>query len=129
MVFDPTELAAIRAKSPDFKEPFDIGSPASPSVENIWIPDEDLPGFKDYCMQFFEICKAFEMNKLLPALAIGLGLERDFFAEYHSLGDNQLRLLHYPEAEAEVFESGKKGRIGAHTVSRQASCFKSLSVT
>ncbi|THU82718.1 oxidoreductase [Dendrothele bispora CBS 962.96] len=115
MVFDPTELAAIRTKSPDFKESFDIGtsspspSPSSSGTipENIWIPDSDLPGFKAYCTEFYNVCKSFEMLKLLPALAIGL--------EYHSKGENQLRLLHYPEAEAEVFESGKKGRIGAHT--------------
>ncbi|KAF5343415.1 hypothetical protein D9758_011816 [Tetrapyrgos nigripes] len=115
MVFDPTELAAIRAKSPDFKESFDIGSETSAHVQNIWVPESDLPGFRGYCMEFFNVCKDFEMKKLLPALAIGLGLDRDFFFEYHSLGDNQLRLLHYPEAPADVFESGKKGRIGAHT--------------
>ncbi|KAJ3919866.1 flavonol synthase/flavanone 3-hydroxylase [Lentinula edodes] len=35
----------------------------------------------------------------------------DFILGYHEINENQLRLLHYPG----VFESGERGRIGAHT--------------
>ncbi|KAF9030988.1 flavonol synthase/flavanone 3-hydroxylase [Hymenopellis radicata] len=102
MVFDPKELSAIRhGKAPDFKESFDMGielEDGSERLSNIWIPEEDIP-----------------VAKLLPALAIGMGLDKDFFLPYHATGDNQLRLLHYPEAPVDVFESGEKGRIGAHT--------------
>lgn len=52
----------------------------------------------------------------MPALAMGLSLPSDFFSKFHERGDNQLRLLHYPEAERQAFVKGEKGRIGAHTV-------------
>jgi len=42
-------------------------------------------------------------------------VEGDFFEGYHTEGANQLRLLHYFGASAEVFSSGKKGRVAAHT--------------
>ncbi|KAK1219443.1 hypothetical protein PQX77_017815 [Marasmius sp. AFHP31] len=119
MVFDTEELAVIRkGKFPDFKESFDIGdetSPARPGLENIWLPEEDLPGFREHALDYCRACRVFQMEQLLPALSIGMGLDKDFFNEYHKNGENQLRLVHYPEAPTEVFETGEKGRIGAHT--------------
>ena len=58
------------------------------------------------------------MEKLLPALSLGLGLPggREFLGKYHQDAENQLRLLHYPAVPAEVLASGEKGRTGAHTV-------------
>jgi len=56
-------------------------------------------------------------KKVLTALAMGIpGVEDNFFDEYHTEPANQIRLLHYPSAPVEVFASGKKGRIAAHTV-------------
>ncbi|KAJ8077580.1 hypothetical protein PM082_002012 [Marasmius tenuissimus] len=119
MVFDTEELAVIRkGKFPDFKESFDIGdetSPARAGLENIWLPEEEIPGFREYALDYCRTCRAFQMEQLLPALSIGMGLDRDFFNRYHKNGENQLRLAHYPEAPTEVFETGEKGRIGAHT--------------
>ncbi|KAL0563961.1 hypothetical protein V5O48_018095 [Marasmius crinis-equi] len=60
-------------------------------------------------------CRAFQMERLLPALSIGMGLDIGFFNEYHKNGENQSRPLHYPEGPAEVFESGEKGRVGVYT--------------
>jgi isopenicillin N synthase-like dioxygenase len=45
------------------------------------------------------------------ALAIGLGLDKDYFLSYLSEHDNNLRLLHYPSGSKE--KEGK--RAGAHT--------------
>ncbi|KII88339.1 hypothetical protein PLICRDRAFT_698734 [Plicaturopsis crispa FD-325 SS-3] len=116
MVFDPSELAAIRSRAPDFKESFDTGYEYSPRVQNVWLPEEDLPGFRAYAMDFFAECRKFQVSTLLRALAIGMpGVPDNFFDEYHEKSDNQLRLLHYPEAPADVFSSGQKGRINAHT--------------
>lgn len=53
----------------------------------------------------------------MPALAMGLSLPLDYFHAFHSKADNQLRLLHYPEADRQVFVKGEKGLIGAHSVS------------
>ena len=61
------------------------------------------------------------------------GTPPDFFEAYHTEGDNQLRLLHCeseseahrstlislvvdPSGPRELFDSGEKGRINAHTV-------------
>lgn len=55
-------------------------------------------------------------DRLMPALAMGLSLPTDFFSTFHETADNQLRLLHYPEADRQSFVKGEKGRIGAHTV-------------
>ena len=83
----------------------------------MWLPEEELPGFRAYCMEFFNICCDFQQSKLLRALALGIpGLSADFFDYYHEAHDNQLRLLHYPSAPTDVFARGQKGRIGAHTV-------------
>lgn len=49
------------------------------------------------------------------ALAMGMKLDKDFLLDYHLENNNQLRLLHYPEAPRGDFDSGKKGRINAHT--------------
>ncbi|ESK88479.1 flavonol synthase flavanone 3-hydroxylase [Moniliophthora roreri MCA 2997] len=117
MVFDSDELASIRTgKFPDFKESFEAGNDSpSARLENVWLPEEDLPGFREYAMDYYWTCRKFQIEKLLPALAVGMGLQKSFFDDYHKDADNQLRLLHYPEAPARVFESGEKGRIGAHT--------------
>ncbi|KIK56897.1 hypothetical protein GYMLUDRAFT_229896 [Collybiopsis luxurians FD-317 M1] len=116
MVFDTEELKAIRyGKFPDFKESFEIGNESSKRVQNIWIPEDNFPGFRTYAVNFYNICREFQVSKLLPALAIGMDLPFDFFLRYHEDAENQLRLLHYPEAPTDVFESGEKGRIGAHT--------------
>ncbi|KAG0698257.1 flavonol synthase/flavanone 3-hydroxylase [Suillus ampliporus] len=117
MVFDPVQLATIRKQTPDFKESFDIGPNDDPRVSNIWLPEQVLPGFRDAASTFFDTCRRFEIEKLLPALSLGLELpgRGEFLGKYHQEGDNQLRLLHYPAAPAEVFVRGEKGRISTHT--------------
>ncbi|KAH7920281.1 flavonol synthase/flavanone 3-hydroxylase [Leucogyrophana mollusca] len=116
MVFDPNELADIRSKALDFKESFDFGNEDSTRLQNIWPPEEDLPGFREQAVAFFKVCREFQTSKILPALALGMpGVPAGFFDQYHQQADNQVRLLHYPGAPAEAFLSGEKGRINAHT--------------
>lgn len=116
MVFDPDKLQEIRAgKGADLKESFDMGNEKDAWVENVWLPDAELPGFRDYAVKFWQTCRAFESD-LLDALSLGLpGVPEGFLQQYHADGHNQLRLLHYPSAPCETFTSGDKGRIGAHT--------------
>ncbi|KAJ4470566.1 hypothetical protein C8J55DRAFT_537601 [Lentinula edodes] len=105
LIFDPDELRAIRTgKFPDFKESFDLGSEDSQTLPNNWIPDKDLPGFQTYATKFYNTCREFQLSILLPALALGLDLPKDFFLGYHEANENQLRLLHYPGAPTRVFE-------------------------
>lgn len=78
-------------------------------------------------MDFFQRCRTTQMM-VLKALALGMpGVPDDFFVPFHTLADNQLRLLHCgsdvpaailmpdPSAPREDFDQGEKGRINAHT--------------
>ncbi|OJA14159.1 hypothetical protein AZE42_11405 [Rhizopogon vesiculosus] len=105
--FDASELAAIRKPNVVPQESFDIGRDNSPRVSNVWLPEEVLPGFRDAASAFFDTCRQFELEKLLPALSLGLGLPGggEFLENMHGKGDNQIRLLHYPATPAETFAS------------------------
>ena len=111
MVFDPEKLNAIRGgqvgskqlykvatillnryfQGADFKESFDMGNEADRNVENVWLPDEELPGFRKYAVDFWKTCQRFETD-LLGALSLGIpGIAKDFLMDYHQEGRNQLR--------------------------------------
>ncbi|KAL1862502.1 hypothetical protein VTK73DRAFT_6878 [Phialemonium thermophilum] len=113
MVFDKDSIGELR-KVPDFKESFEIGREDDTRITNIWLPEEDLPGFRDFFRRFFDIGYGLEKD-LLRAIAIGMGLDEEFFYPYHVNRDNQIRLLHYPPVEEELLREGKMERIAAHT--------------
>ncbi|KAJ7445054.1 Clavaminate synthase-like protein [Mycena latifolia] len=108
------EPDAPRPVVPDVKEHFECGREDDEAIPNIWLPDGVLPGFKESCVEFFWLCHAAELN-ILKALAVGLGLEEDYFRQYHAVADNQLRLLHYPSVSAEAMRTETIGPIGAHS--------------
>ncbi|WVQ82264.1 hypothetical protein IAT38_004392 [Cryptococcus sp. DSM 104549] len=115
MVFEEEALAEIRRVSPDFKESFDMGDEHSRRCENIWLEEKYFPGMRATCLKFMETCQQLQ-KRTLKALALGMpGVPENFFEEYHADSDNQLRFLHYPSAPRGIFDSGEKGRIGAHT--------------
>jgi len=108
---DVTSTKAI----PNFKEHFECGSEENQETPNIWYPDGVIPGFKENCLDFFSLCYEVELN-ILRALAVGLGIDEDYFARYHTTPDgNQLRLLHYPSVPAEEMRNEKVERINAHS--------------
>ena len=89
----------------DLKEFWHVGRslpPGDPLEEfmppNVW-PDE-VPGFR---ATFERLYAAFEDTgaKILQAIALHLGLERDWFAPTVDKGNSVLRLLHYPPVEME----------------------------
>ena len=98
-----TPFGTERAKGAhvhDLKEFWHIGQtlpeghPLAGSMPpNIW-PDE-VTGFRE---TFTELYKAFETagNRILSAIAIHLGLDRDWFAPTVEYGNSVMRLLHYP---------------------------------
>ncbi|OAX36700.1 Clavaminate synthase-like protein [Rhizopogon vinicolor AM-OR11-026] len=110
--FDTSELAAIRKPNAVPQESFDIGRDNSPRVSNVW-----LPSFRDAASAFFDTCRQFELEKLLPALSLGLWLPcvGEFLGNIHGKGGNQIRLPHYPATPAETFASGERNRLGGHT--------------
>jgi isopenicillin N synthase-like dioxygenase len=114
MVFDEEGLARER-KRPDFKESYEMGNEEDTAkLRNIWPAEEVIPGFRQFFISFYDVCYAMEL-KLLRAIAVGMGLEDDFFIDYHRSRNNQIRLLHYPPVEEELMATGKVDSIGAHT--------------
>ncbi|KAJ7676988.1 thymine dioxygenase [Mycena polygramma] len=113
-VYDPDEIAAHRAQAPDVKESFECGREGDEVMPNIWLPDGVLPGFKETCLEFFWLCHEIELN-ILRALAVGFGLQEDYFTKLHTAPDNQLRLLHYPSVPTADLENDAVVRIGQHS--------------
>jgi len=113
-VYDPSELSKHRAKAPDVKESFECGREEAEDMPNIWLPEGVLPGFKEACLDFFWTCYELEL-KILRALALGFNLAEEFFLPYHTVPDNQLRLLHYPSVPIDALEKNEVALIGAHS--------------
>jgi len=111
------EVAKQReAGGEDLKESFEIGRAGEEGYPNRWPDRLDKEGaeFRFMMEGFFEGCKEVHAV-LMRGIALGMGLEGDFFDEYVTTGDNTLRLLHYPAVTASDFESGKRVRAGAHS--------------
>ncbi|KAH8788202.1 putative UPF0676 protein [Diaporthe sp. PMI_573] len=108
------EDAELR-KVQDCKESYEIGSETFAQQPNQWLPEEVLPGFRQFTTSFYWSC--FDTAKeLLRAIAIGIGLEDpDYLLRFHSGENNQLRLLHYPPVETEKLSSNALARMPAHS--------------
>jgi isopenicillin N synthase-like dioxygenase len=113
MVFDKEGLAKER-KKPDFKESYEMGNEGGGDMHNIWPADDVIPGFREFFIRFFNVCYGMEVN-LLRAIAVGMGLEDNFFIDYHANKNNNIRLLHYPPVEEQLLATGKVDSIGTHT--------------
>jgi isopenicillin N synthase-like dioxygenase len=113
---DPSEVAKIRDAVPDIKESLEIGREGEEGHPNQW-PKEtgDLEGFKEMMMGFFTQCKILH-QQVMSAIAVGLGLRESWFDSYTDVGDNTLRLLHYPGVDKKVFTVNPgQVRAGAHS--------------
>ena len=95
----------------DQKESFEIGREGEEGYPNQW--PEDDPDFKAVMQDFFEQCWRLHAV-VMRGIAIGLGLDSEFFADYVKQGDNTLRLLHYPAVPADAFANGRV-RAGLHS--------------
>ncbi|KAL8992767.1 MAG: hypothetical protein Q9169_006861 [Polycauliona sp. 2 TL-2023] len=111
---DPDLVKKLRQVS-DIKESYEIGSDDYPEQPNVWLPDDTLPGFRDFMTSFY--WDSWENAKMiLQAMAIGVGLDdEDYFLRYHSGHENQLRLLHYPPVPAANIEDESTTRMAAHS--------------
>ncbi|PHH92044.1 hypothetical protein CDD83_9162 [Cordyceps sp. RAO-2017] len=112
-IFD-RKAAGLKAKIPDIKESFEVGSDDNLRMPNIWPPEEDIPGFRDFFLRFYDSCYGIEV-KLLRTIAAGMGLPQNYFLDFHSRQNNQIRLLHYPPVRESLLRDGKVECIGAHT--------------
>ena len=99
----------------DVKESYEIGSQWNRVQPNVWLPDNVLPGFRNFMQDFYWECHA-AAQIILSAMALGLGLfDVDHFRPAHPGYDNQLRLLHYPPVPAAAIENGSAARMQAHS--------------
>jgi isopenicillin N synthase-like dioxygenase len=114
---DKEDVEALRQAAPDLKESMEIGKEGEKDCPNMWPSTEDESGkvFKGKSLAFFEECKGLHMQ-IMRAIAVGLGIDEDWFDSYTDKGDNTLRLLHYPPVRKEVFQKNKlQVRAGEHT--------------
>ncbi|RAQ76921.1 leucoanthocyanidin dioxygenase, partial [Aspergillus flavus] len=98
----------------DIKETVDFGSPRDELVDNIWVPEEKLPGFRKFIEDFYETCFKLELE-ILAALARALGVDEDHMVSLHNKAENEFRILHYPEVPASELADGTATRIAEHT--------------
>ncbi|KAJ5989255.1 hypothetical protein N7481_004465 [Penicillium waksmanii] len=98
----------------DIKETIDIGSANDDLVDNIWVPEEKLPGFRKFMEGFYESAFKVELE-ILAALAMALGISQDEMKMLHGKGENEFRLLHYPAIPASELTDGTATRIADHT--------------
>lgn len=101
----------------DVRDLFDCGAdvgPPSVREPNRFPPEEAIPGFKDFSLEFFWTCHRAGMD-LFRAVALGLGLDEDYFVNVHRDADHILRYHHYPATERLGLVDETKARVQAHT--------------
>ncbi|KAK4169314.1 hypothetical protein QBC43DRAFT_307432 [Cladorrhinum sp. PSN259] len=113
---DLSAVESLRSALPDIKESFEIGREDEPGHPNHWPAESgELVGFKSTMNSFFDECKALH-EQVMRAIAVGMGLEETFFDRFVDVGDNTLRLLHYPAVNKNVFKINPgQVRAGEHS--------------
>lgn len=96
------------------QETVDLGSPNDNLVDNIWVPEEKLPGFRRFMEDFYERCFIVELE-ILSALATALGIAESDMRLLHNKAENEFRILHYPAIPASELADGTATRIAEHT--------------
>ena len=56
------------------QETVDFGSPRDELVDNIWVPEEKLPGFRKFIEDFYETCFKLELEILAALARDGIGI-------------------------------------------------------
>ncbi|KAK3352470.1 hypothetical protein B0T25DRAFT_186353 [Lasiosphaeria hispida] len=98
------------------RESYEVGSEDDDQQQNIWLPEETLPGFRNYATSLYE--KLAGVGSVpLNAIGVGLGLdekERDALEQLASHRYSQLRFLHYPAVSKARLQSDVFARLPAH---------------
>ncbi|KXN89520.1 1-aminocyclopropane-1-carboxylate oxidase [Leucoagaricus sp. SymC.cos] len=111
---DPNEIAALRAKAPDFKESMEIGRDWDSEWKNMWPREVDAPGFKQTMLEFYQTCHNLHVD-VMRSIAFGLNLEERFFDDKINEQCHNLRLLSYPPVKRVILEGEGQARAGAHS--------------
>lgn len=120
-LMDLEDVEKVRAAAPDLKESFEIGREGEAGCPNQWPEEGAVVGFRTDTLAFFEQCRKLHVE-VMRAIAVGMGLDETFFDSFVDVGDNTLRLLHYPSVKSEVFRINPGAvRAGEHSVSARPS--------
>ncbi|EQB45494.1 hypothetical protein CGLO_15635 [Colletotrichum gloeosporioides Cg-14] len=115
---DAASVGKERAGNPDLKESYEIGREGEPTHPNQWPVEKagsPVDGFKAQMLDFFGQCKNLHVE-VMRAIAVGMGIDEHYFDGFTDVGDNTLRLLHYPSVNPEVFKINPgQVRAGAHS--------------
>ncbi len=108
---------------PDLKETFSIGPfvAAPPDLDDpaasfVYSPNRwpgALPQMEPACRAYYDELAAL-VDRLMAAMALGLGLEPDWFRPFIDRHTSALRILHYPDLGGQRVEPGQL-RAGAHS--------------
>ncbi|KAF9891713.1 hypothetical protein FE257_003725 [Aspergillus nanangensis] len=113
---DHSQLETLRAV-PDAKDMFEMGAdkgvPQS-REPNRYPAETALPGFEKWTRSFFWDAHGLSMD-ILRSIAVGLGLEENYFVDYHQDADNLFRLIRYPAVERDALVAGTTARTTPHT--------------
>ena len=110
----PQSLEISRMANLHVQETVDFGSATDDLVDNLWVPEEHIPGFRAFMESFYE--KAFKTElEILSALASALGVPEDHLRSLHNRAENEFRILHYPAIPASELSDGSATRIAEHT--------------
>ncbi|KAH6915105.1 hypothetical protein BKA70DRAFT_1258008 [Coprinopsis sp. MPI-PUGE-AT-0042] len=111
---DPTEIAQLREKAPDYKESMEIGRDWDSEWKNQWPREQDAPSFKKTMLDFFQTCHELHVE-VMRSVALGLDLGEGFFDD--KIGDqwHNLRLLSYPPVDRSLLGKDGQARAGAHS--------------
>ncbi|KAL1602889.1 hypothetical protein SLS59_004544 [Nothophoma quercina] len=98
------------------KESWDQGANDDELNPNLWAATESLPGFRPFMEKFFNTCHETE-ERLLRAVAVGLGLDETHFDDKLTDRVNEFRLTHYPPVRKSDInlKSGNQTRTSEHT--------------
>lgn len=120
--YEPLQGQTLEAgMPPDLKEGFILGDdlpadhPAVLADPSSYGPNQwpsDLPRFREIIMRYHEEMLRLS-DRMMQAMALGLGLPEDYFNDFCERPIATLRLLHYPPQPANP-APGEKG-CGAHT--------------
>lgn len=96
------------------QETLDMGSANDDLVNNVWIPEGILPGFRAFMEEFYNTCFKLELE-ILAALANALDISETQLQALHNKAENEFRLLHYPAIPTSALADGTATRIAEHT--------------
>ncbi|KAL9081098.1 MAG: hypothetical protein Q9157_000303 [Trypethelium eluteriae] len=110
-------MARAKRRIRDIHETYECGDESNSVQTNIWLPEDVLPGFRDFSMKLFwrlHHCS----RSILETLMMSLDLTEEechYLRKLHPGYSEQLRYAHYPSVSTESLDREELNRLPAHT--------------